>query len=82
MNLHLPEYFLGDVAATAAFGFLAIILVTLGYKIFDRLTPKLAFDENLKNGNVAAAIVIGSFILGVCYVIAHVVAAIVGAGAA
>jgi uncharacterized membrane protein YjfL (UPF0719 family) len=81
MNLSLPQYFLGDVAATAAFGFLAILLVTFGYKIFDKLTPKLAFDENLRNGNIAAAIVIGSFILGVCYVIAHVVSAVVGAGA-
>jgi hypothetical protein len=28
---------------------------------------------------VAAAVVIGSFILGLCYVVAHVVTAVVGA---
>jgi uncharacterized membrane protein YjfL (UPF0719 family) len=79
MNLHLPEYILGDIASTAAFGVLAIILVVFGYKVFDKLTPKLSFDESIKSGNVAAAILIGSFILGLCYVVAHVVSAILGA---
>jgi len=78
MKFQLPEYFLSDIVATIAFGVVAILLVVLGYKVFDRLTPKLPFDELLKNGNIALAIVIGSFILGVCYVVAHVVTAIVG----
>jgi len=43
------------------------------------MTPKLPFDESIKNGNVAAAIMIGSFILGLCYVISRVIAAILGA---
>lgn len=79
MDLHLPEFFLGDMVATVGFGIVAILLVVLGYKVFDWLTPKLSFDELLKNGNVAVAIVIGSFILGICYVIGRVVAAILGA---
>ncbi len=78
MSTHLPEYFPIDIAVTAAFGCLAILLIVLGYKVFDKLTPKLNFDENLAKGNIAAAIVIGSFILGLCYVVAHVVSAIVG----
>ena len=78
MKFQLPEYFLSDIVATIAFGVVAILLVVLGYKVFDRLTPKLPFDELLKNGNIALAIVIVSFILGVCYVVAHVVTAIVG----
>ncbi len=78
MTFQLPEYFLGDLVATIAFGFVAIFLVVLGYKIFDKLTPKLPFDDLLKSGNTALAIVIGSFILGVCYVVAHVVSAILG----
>jgi uncharacterized membrane protein YjfL (UPF0719 family) len=68
-----------DIAVTAAFGVLAVILITFGYKVFDKLTPKLHFDDNLCKGNIAAAIVIGSFILGICYVMAHVISAIVGA---
>ncbi len=78
MEMHLPEYLLGDLAATVAFGVVAILLVLVGYKLFDRITPKLPFDEQIKNGNIALAIVVGSFFLGVCYVIAHVVAAILG----
>jgi putative membrane protein len=79
MSTHLPEYFAMDIAVTAAFGVLAILLVVLGYKIFDWLTPKISFDDTINKGNVAAAVLIGSFILGLCYVIAHVVSAIVGA---
>jgi putative membrane protein len=78
MSTHLPDYFLADLAVTFAFGIIAIFLLVLGYKMFDRLTPKLHFDDNLRNGNVAAAIVIGSFLLGLCYVIAHVISAILG----
>ena len=78
MTTHLSTDFLVDLCVTAAFGVLAIILIVFGYKVFDKLTPKLHFDDNLCKGNIAAAIVIGSFILGVCYVIAHVVVAVVG----
>ena len=79
MFFNLPDHFLSDIAATIGFGFAAIFLVVAGYKIFDWLTPKLPFDELLKNGNIALAIVVGSFILGICHVMAKVVAAIVGA---
>ncbi len=78
MQFHLPDYFLGDIVATFAFGMLAILLVVIGYKVFDKLTPKLNFDDQLNKGNTALAIVIGSFILGLCFVVARVVAAIVG----
>ena len=78
MEFHLPEYFFGDLVATVAFGIVAILLIIFGYLVFDRLTPKLNFDELLNKGNVALAIVIGSFMLGLCYVIGRVVSAIVG----
>ena len=78
MQLHLPDYLLGDLLATVAFGIVAILLIVVGYITFDRLTPKLNFDELLNKGNVALAIVVGSFIVGLCYVVAHVVAAILG----
>ena len=78
MDFHLPEYFFGDLVATVAFGIVAILLLIFGYLVFDRLTPKLNFDELLNKGNVALAIVIGSFLLGLCYVIGRVVSAIVG----
>ena len=57
---------------------LAFLLIVLGYVTFDKLTPKLDFNELLNKGNVALAIVIGSFMLGLCYVVGRVVSAILG----
>ena len=78
MQTHLPDYLLTDLLATVAFGVVAILLVVLGYKTFDKLTPRLDFSDLLNKGNIAMAIVVGSFILGLCYVIGRVVAAILG----
>ena len=78
MQFHLPEYFLGDLVATVAFGILAILLLLVGYIAFDKLTPKLDFDDLLNKGNMALAVVIGSFILGLCYVVGRVVSAVLG----
>ena len=78
MQLHFPDYFVTDLLSTIAFGLVAIFLVVFGYKIFDKLTAKLDFDDLLIKGNIAMAIVIGSFILGLCHVVARVVSAILG----
>lgn len=80
MQFNLPDFFLPDLVVTLAFGLLAILLIIVGYTAFDKLTPRLNFSELLTKGNTALAIVVGSFILGLCYVIAHVVAAILGSG--
>jgi putative membrane protein len=80
MQFNLPDYFLPDLVVTVAFGIVAIFLILLGYIVFDKLTPKLDFDELLNKGNVALAIVIGTFLLGLCYVVGRVVSAILGAG--
>ena len=78
MQTHLPDYLMTDLLATVAFGVVAILLIVLGYKTFDKLTPKLDFSDLLNKGNTAIAIVVGSFILGLCYVIGRVVSAILG----
>ena len=79
MEFHLPEYFFGDLVATIAFGIAAILLIILGYVTFDKLTPRLDFNDLLNKGNLAMAVVVGSFILGLCYVVGRVVSAILGA---
>ena len=78
MQFHLPEYFFGDLVATVAFGIVAILLIIVGYVAFDKLTPKLDFDDLLNKGNMALAVVVGSFILGLCYVVGRVVSAVLG----
>jgi len=78
MQLNLPDYLLADLLSTIAFGIIAILLIILGYIAFDKLTPRLDFSDLLNKGNTALAIVMGSFILGLCYVIGRVVGAILG----
>jgi uncharacterized membrane protein YjfL (UPF0719 family) len=78
MQMHLPDYFFGDLVATFAFGIMAILLIILGYVTFDKLTTKLDFNDLINKGNTAMAVVIGSFILGLCYVVGRVVSAILG----
>jgi putative membrane protein len=78
MDFHLNEAFFPDLVTTAAFGLLAILLIVFGYVVFDKLTPKLDFSELIAKGNTAMAIVVGSFILGLCYVVGSVISAILG----
>ncbi len=78
MQLNLPDYLLADLLSTVAFGIIAILLIILGYITFDKLTPRLDFSDLLNKGNTAMAIVVGAFILGLCYVIGRVVGAILG----
>jgi uncharacterized membrane protein YjfL (UPF0719 family) len=63
---------IGYILLFAAIGIVAAIA---GYKVFDKCTPGDLNKEIVENKNVAAAIVAGAVILGVCIIIA---AAMVG----
>lgn len=52
------------------FAFIGILAAIAGYKLFDKCTPGDLHKEILENKNVAAALVAGSVILGVCIIIA------------
>jgi uncharacterized membrane protein YjfL (UPF0719 family) len=52
------------------FSAVGIIAAIAGYKLFDKCTPGDLHNEIVQNRNVAAAIVAGSVILGVCIIIA------------
>ncbi|MCI0378478.1 MAG: DUF350 domain-containing protein [Gemmataceae bacterium] len=78
MEFSLPEHFLGDLVAGFAFGVLAIVLVVLGFKTLDWLTPRCDFEAEVSKGNIAAAITMSAVILGICYVVANVIVSIVG----
>ena len=58
---------IGYMILFAAVGILAAIG---GYKLFDKCTPGDLHNEILQNRNVAAAIVAGAVILGVCIIVA------------
>jgi uncharacterized membrane protein YjfL (UPF0719 family) len=57
------------------FSLLGIGLAVVGYKIFDLCTPGDLHKEIVENRNVAAALVGGAVVIGVCIIVA---AAIVG----
>ena len=52
------------------FSAVGIIAAIAGYKLFDKCTPGDLHNEIVQNKNVAAAIVAGAVILGVCMIIA------------
>jgi uncharacterized membrane protein YjfL (UPF0719 family) len=58
------------IAYMVLFAVIGIILAIAGYKIFDKCTPGDLNKEILEHRNVAAAIVAGAVILGICLIIA------------
>ena len=55
---------------TALFALLGVVLAIIGYKLFDLATPGKLHQEILQNKNVAAAIIGGAIIIGVCVLVA------------
>jgi putative membrane protein len=58
-----------SLLAAAAFGLLGIVLLALGYKAFDWITPKLKVEEELMRGNVAVGIAVGALLLAISLVV-------------
>ena len=58
---------------SAAFGLLGIVMSAFGYKLFDLIETKVDFAEEIKKGNMAVAVVVGSFLIGICYIIGRTV---------
>ena len=52
------------------FSFVGIILAIVGYRIFDKATPGDLHREILEHKNIAAAIIGGAVIIGVCLIVA------------
>jgi putative membrane protein len=48
---------------------LGVVLMYISYKVFDKLTPKVDFEEELKKGNVAVAIFIAAIFLSIAFII-------------
>jgi putative membrane protein len=64
------------VGNAIGFGLIGIVLALLGFKLFDWLLPRIHVQQELADKhNVAVVIVCAAVILGICYVVAHVVGA-------
>lgn len=56
-----------------AYGMIGILMSAFGYKLFDWIETKIDFAEEINKGNVAAAIVIAGFLMGMCFIIGRTV---------
>ena len=63
-----------NVGISVVFGLVGIVLLVLGYLAFDKVLTKIDFDEELKNKNIALAIVIAGFMIAIGIIISGVVA--------
>lgn len=63
-----------NVGLSIGYGLVGIILLIAGYVIFDLVLTKIDFNEELKNKNVAVAIVIAGFMIAIGIIISGVVA--------
>lgn len=48
---------------------LGVVLMFLAYKIFDKFSPKIDFEEELKKGNLAVAIFIAALFIAIAIII-------------
>jgi uncharacterized membrane protein YjfL (UPF0719 family) len=55
------------------FGILGILILVIGYKFFDKITPSVDIPAKLNEGNVAVAIVVAAFIVGVALIAANAI---------
>ncbi|OOM70706.1 hypothetical protein CLPUN_51710 [Clostridium puniceum] len=64
---------LTNIGISIIFGFIGIALLVFGYWFFDLVLTKLDFNQELKDKNVAMAIVIAGFMIAIGIIIAGVV---------
>ena len=55
------------------FGMLGVLMAILSYFLFDLLDTRTHFAEEVKKGNMAAAVVLGAFVLGICIIVSSAI---------
>lgn len=55
--------------AAAAFGLLGIVLLAIGFKAFERITPKLDVETELAKGNIAVGIMVGALLIAMALIL-------------
>jgi uncharacterized membrane protein YjfL (UPF0719 family) len=69
----MPEDFferlLSGFILSSVYGLLGIVLTVLGFKVFDKITPRMDIEKELaEKNNIAVAIVVAAIVLGVAYI--------------
>lgn len=61
-----------NMALSLGFGVVGIIILILGYKLFDKLIPA-DFNKELENGNMAIAILLAGVLVSLAIIVSQVV---------
>ena len=61
---------LNSMLLSVVFALLGFVLLWVGYKVFDALTPADIAKQVFEEGNMAAAVLMGAFIIGLAIVVA------------
>jgi putative membrane protein len=67
------DSFAWNILSTTAFGLIGIVLAMIGFKLFDYLTPGKLEEEIIQKQNLAAAILGGAIVLGICLIVSRAV---------
>jgi uncharacterized membrane protein YjfL (UPF0719 family) len=57
------------LAATAAFGLIGVVILVFGFKLFEWITVRVDIEKQLEEKNLAVAIVVGSLLLGLSWIV-------------
>lgn len=63
------EQVLLNLLLAVIFSALGFVLLFLGYRVFDALTPMNLGHKIFDEGNVAAAVMAGAFVLGIALIV-------------
>lgn len=64
---------INNLVISFLFGILGIVIMVLGYLIFDKVIPA-DFNKELENNNIAVAIVVAALLIGIAIIVSRVVA--------
>ncbi|MGH7132637.1 MAG: DUF350 domain-containing protein [Phycisphaerales bacterium] len=65
---------LHQIFGAIIFGVIGIVLLLVGFKLFDWITPKIDVQHELaEKGNIAVAIVVAAILLGLSIILTRVV---------
>ena len=59
-----------NIFLSVLFALLGFVLLFIGYRVFDAMTPTDLNKRIFEDGNVAAAILAGAFVLGLAFIVA------------
>ncbi|MBA4317632.1 MAG: DUF350 domain-containing protein [Flavobacterium sp.] len=62
---------LNNIGLTVLYAAIGVILLFVSYKVFDLLSPKIDFEDELKKGNIAVAIFIAALFIAIALIIGN-----------